>query len=181
MGNAGYSFAPEVEYAYNFNKSQAVVLGLGYRFFPGEISTVSFIPTAAATVPATPPRPAGTYEARLRKPDAKGAEVTALYRQTFGSDFFVQGGLRLGFYSVNFRDTGSRITYAANGTTTTAIETIADDLTKKTTSIGLMAGCGYRLTDMFSVEANAFTVRLGSPLGNTATSVATEIAFGIRF
>ena len=176
MGNAGYSFAPQVELAYGFNKKQSLVLGLGFRFFPGDIATVSYIP-GARPVTTTPT----AYEARLRKPDAKGTEFTALYRQTMGSDFFVQGGMRLGLYKVNFRDTGSRITYATNGTTITNIDTIMDDVDKKTVSFGLMAGFGYRLTENFSLEANVFTVRLGDPLGSTSTSLVSEIAFGIRF
>lgn len=176
-GNAGFSFAPTLEFTYHYNKTSAVALGMGYRFFPGDIYTVSSIPT---------PQVAGqTYEARLRKPDAKGFELSALYRHSFNEDLYVQGGLRLGLYKVNFRDTGSRITYGTVPPSTavvpTAIVTIMDDRDKKTTSFGLLAGMGYRLTENFSVEANVFTVRLGDPLGITNTSLASELSFGIRF
>jgi len=170
-GKAGFSFAPTVEAIYNFNKTSAVVLGGGYRFFPGDMYEVSAIPT---------PRVAGTYEARLRKPDAKGLELTALYRHSFENELYLQGGLRLGLYKVTLRDTGSRITYSAP-TTPSAIVTISDEFVKKTTSFGLQAGVGYHLTENFSVEANVFTVRLGDPLGITNTSVASELSFGFRF
>ena len=211
MGQAGYSFAPEIELAYHYSKTDAVVFGVGYRFFPGDLSAASYIP---APPPASTFITTGTsnaarvviqnyvaasvaapYEARLRKPDAKGLELTSLYRHNYTPDLFVQGGLRLGLYKVNVRDTGSRITYmelATPGTganlgktnysaTPSSIVTIMDDLDKKTTSLGLMAGIGYRLTTNFSLEANVFTVRLGDPRGLTHTSVATELGFGIRF
>ncbi|BDU72541.1 hypothetical protein [Mesoterricola silvestris] len=170
MGNAGYGFGAEVEFAYRYAKDQAMVLGLGYRFFPGDLATVSSIPT---------PRPDGTYEARITKPDAKGPEVTALYRRDLVPELYVQAGLRLGLYKVNVRDTGSRITYT--GGAPSSIVTIMDDLDKKTTSIGAVAGLGWRITGIFSVEANVFTVRLGDPRGGTGTSAASEIRFGIRF
>jgi opacity protein-like surface antigen len=121
-----------------------------------------------------------TYEARVRKPDGKGFEITSLYRHGFSEDLFVHGGLRLGLYKINYRDTGSRITYSAPATPS-AIVTIQDDREKKTVSFGLMAGIGYRLTEKFSLEANVFTVRLGDPVGYTSTSLASELCFGIRF
>lgn len=171
-GDAGYSFSPQVEASYSMDKASAIVLGAGYRFFPGDITTISTIPT---------PQVGGqTYEARLRKPDAKGLEVSALYRHTFENSMFLQGGLRLGLYKMTFRDTGSRITYSAPSTPS-AIVTIAEEREKKTTSFGLLAGIGYQLTQNFSVELNAFTVRLGDPLGGTSASLATEVNFGIRF
>lgn len=170
MGDAGDSFGAEVEFAYRYGKRQTLVLGLGMRFIPGDLATVSSIPT---------PRADGTYEARIRKPDAKGPELTALYRHDLTGTLFVQGGLRLGLYKVNVRDTGSRITYT--GGAPSAIVTIMDDLDKKTTSIGAVAGLGYRITDIFSVEANVFTLRLGDPRGLTTTSAASELRFGIRF
>lgn len=171
-GNAGYSFAPTLEAVYNFDKTSSVVFGAGFRFFPGDIYMVSAIPT---------PQVAGqTYEARLRKPDAMGLELTSVYRHGLNEDIYIQGGIRLGLYKVSFRDTGSRITYSAPSVPS-QIETIQVELVKKTTSFGLTAGVGYRLTENFSVEANVFTVRLGDPLGITNTSLASELSFGFRF
>ncbi|MCE1228094.1 MAG: hypothetical protein LWX11_01180 [Firmicutes bacterium] len=174
-GDAAFSFSPQFEATYSFNKSSAWVFGAGYRFFPGDQTMISYIPT---------PQVAGqTYEARIRKPEAKGLELTSLYRHTFGESFFVQGGLRIGLYKTTFRDTGSRVTYTlvSNRITPTTVVTIQDEFEKKTTSVGLLAGLGYQLNRNFSVEVNAFTVRLGNPLAGTNTSVASEVNFGIRF
>jgi opacity protein-like surface antigen len=210
MGNAGYSFAPTLEFAYHYSKTDAFVLGAGLRFFPGDISTASYIPAAPSpttsgyitTGTTNAARTAnlayiagGPYEARLRKPDTKGLELTGMYRHDYNPDLYVQAGLRLGLYKVNVRDTGTQITYTESaiagtgvnlgrtnyGVTPSSIVTIMDDLDKKTTSLGVIAGLGYQLTEYFSIEANVFTVRLGDPRGVTTTSVASEVCFGIRF
>ena len=174
MGDAGFSFAGTFELGYQLDKNSSLVFGAGYRFFPGDFKTVSFIPSTAATV-------AGTYEARVRKPEAKGFELTAAYRMNLNEDLFVQGGVRLGINKVTFTDTGSSVTYAGTPVVRTLVVPIATMTEKKTTSFGLLAGIGYRFGSAFTVEGNAFTVRLGDPLGDTRTAVATELTFGIRF
>jgi opacity protein-like surface antigen len=174
LGDAGYSMGGAFELGYQLDKNSSLVFDAGYRFYPGDFKTVSYIPATASTV-------AGTYEGRVRKPEAKGFEFTALYRRDLFEDVYAQGGIRLGLNKVTFTDTGSSVTYAGTPVTRTQVVTIASMTDKKTTSFGLMAGLGYRFGSAFTMEFNAFTVRLGDPLGDTRTGVATELTFGIRF
>ena len=184
----GYRFLPGDIYASRtFIAPPAVVTRTATNFNAWTAS----VNAARAWALANP----GPQEMTLRKPDAKGMEFTSLYRHTFNEDLFVQGGIRLGLYKVSVRDTGTRFNYSfteASGTfgtpnwvnaslVTPIITTLAIETEKKTASFGLMAGIGYRLTENFSIEANAFTIRLGDPLGSTNTSLATELCFGIRF
>lgn len=180
-GNAGYNFGGDFEVRYQLTKRSQVAFGLGYRFFPGDFQNISSIP---ATIPASNPVAVTYYEARIRKADAAGFQLNALYRADLPfENAYWQVGLRLGFNKFKQIDTGSRLTTTGAGgsASITATTAIADTQEKTTVSLGPLLGVGYRFTESYSLEVNFWMASMESPALGKKTGTATELAFGIRF
>lgn len=180
-GNAGFNFGGDFEVAYQLTKRSQFAFGLGYRFFPGDFQNLSFIPS---TIPASNPVATTYYETRVRKAEAMGFQLNALYRADLPWEgVYWQGGLRLGINKLKQTDTGTRLTTTGAGGSgsITAVAAIADIQEKTTTSLGPLLGIGYRFTDTYSLEVNVWMASMESPALGKKTGTATELAFGIRF
>jgi Outer membrane protein beta-barrel domain len=157
------------------NKTSSLVFGLGYTFFPGKYQNISFIPVLNASTPL------GVYETRVRRTEARGVQLGAMYRSKFAEEWYWQGGLRLGFNRSERTDTGSRITVVAPAPTASLVETILETPSKNTSSIGLQLGAGYRLNDRYGVEFNVWNTRLGTDLTGNKSGIAADVSFTVRF
>lgn len=180
-GNAGYNFGGDFELGYQLGKTSQLAFGLGYRFFPGDFQNLSFIPS---TIPASNPVAVTYYETRVRKAEAMGFQLSALYRADLPwENAYWQGGLRLGVNKFKQTDTGTRLTTTGAGgsASITAVDAIADIKEKTTTSLGPLVGVGYRFSETYSLEVNFWMASMESPAVGKKTGTATELAFGIRF
>jgi opacity protein-like surface antigen len=180
-GTAGYNFGGDIEAAYQLDKKSQFAFGLGYRFFPGDYQNLSFIPS---TIPASNPVAITYYETRVRKAEAMGFQLNALYRRDMGWEgSYWQAGLRIGFNKVKQTDTGTRLTTTGAGGSgsVTAVNAIADIQEKTVTSLGPLVGVGYRFNETYSLEVNFWSASMESPATGKKTGTATELAFGIRF
>jgi hypothetical protein len=153
---------------------------LGYRFFPGDTQFVSYF-----QLPAT-----GTVgqiisgETRVRKTQIDGFQASALYRRdTFVDGMFWQAGLRIGFNKAKQTDTGSAASYTRGTTswTVTSVSAIDSVVEKKKTSIGLLAGLGYRFNDRYIGGLNLYTAQFEGPDAGKKSGIVAELDLGIRF
>lgn len=191
-GSVAPSFGGGVEVAYKLDGQSAMVFDLGFRFVPGDNGIMSYI--ELPNTRKTPDWVVGdTYaaETRNRKIDGQSWQASALYRRNaFTEGMFWQAGLRLGINKTTQTDTGASTLYTATAvsattflptwstTRTTAIASIDD---KKTTSIGLLAGLGYKFDERYSGELNAFQTKFEGAAAGKKSGTVVELAFGIRF
>ncbi len=180
-GDAGYSFSGTFELNQKLSSESALVYGLGYRAFPGDFQNLSFIPNPR------PNQPVGlyTYESRVRKGEASGFHLSAMYRKDmFMEGMYLQGGLVLGFYKSTTTDTGTRLTVnvttANTSGTVTKTETINSRVNETATSLGLTGGLGFRFNDRYTLELNLIQSSLEGVIGKKS-GIAAEVAFGVRF
>ncbi len=182
LGDAGYAFGADIEIGYQLSKSSQFAFGLGYRFFPGDFQNLSFIPS---TIPVSNPVAVTYYETRVRKAEAMGFQLNALYRANLPMEnAYWQGGVRIGFNKLRQTDTGTRLTTTGAGgsASITAVNAIASVDEKTVVSPGLLAGVGYRFNETYSLEVNFYQASMESPaLGKKKSGVASEFNFGIRF
>ena len=191
-GSVAPTFGAAVDVAYNLNQKSALVFGLGLRFQPGDNGIVSYIELpATAKTPAWAVGNTYTGESRNRKADGQSYEASALYRRDFLAEgLFWQAGLRIGFNKATQIDTGSRATYTVSAVSGTGIPTwngtttataIASTVEKKTTSVGVLAGLGYRFNDRYSGELNAYQTKFEGASAGKLSGTVIELAFGVRF
>lgn len=180
LGKNPVNFGAGVEAAYKLDKNASLVLDLGYRFYPGDTQFVSYF-----QLPAT-----GTVgqvvsgESRVRKTQIDGFQASALYRRdAFMDGMFWQAGLRLGFNKAKQTDTGSASSYTRGATTwnVTSVSAIDSVVEKKKTSIGLLAGLGYRFNDRYTGGLNVYTAQFEDPTIGKKSGTVAEFDFGIRF
>lgn len=182
LGRAGYSFGGDFEAAYKRSADARLVVGLGWRSFPGDYAAISFIPFTYAATNINPT----IYESRVRKPEGQGFQLTGLYRSYLRGweGVYVHGGLRIGANKVTETDTGTQLVTDGRSSTTTgnvlAVNTIAEIREKSTWSVGPIAGIGYEYRE-FLFELNLWTATVDSPAFGKKTGLATELAFGFRF
>lgn len=180
---ATVNFGGGVEGTYKLDQGGSLVFDLGYRFFPGGNSIQSFINLPTATA-ATIGRQY-TGETRDRKVDGSSWQVSALYRRdAFTEGMYWQGGLRIGFNKAKQTDTGAASSYTqttATAWTVTATNAIDSVVEKKTTSIGLLGGIGYRFNNQYSGELNVFQTRFEGASAGKQNGAVVELAFGVRF
>lgn len=183
-GKAGYAWGGEFEASREWGKDGRAVLTLGYRFLPGDFQQVSLAPSTLPTRAV-----AGTYtlETRMRKAEAEGFQLGALYRQNLPLEgCYGQAGVRLGYLRSRVVDTGTSFTQTVTTTNSagsiTAVKAIASQLEDKTFSPGVLAGVGYRLSDTYSLELNAYTARILDPVsGEKRGGPAYEFLIAIKF
>jgi hypothetical protein len=184
---SGGTFSFSLEGTYPLNDRASLVGDLGFRFYSGANKLVSFIPIA---VPATGINPT-SYETRNRRLDAKGFELTGLYRfELWPKELYLQGGLRLASLKASEEDTGTQLvtdgTAIANTGTISnshilAVNTIASNREKKTTAIGPVVGVGYRFLNRYATELNAFTTKIETPSSGAKNGFAVEFSFSVQF
>lgn len=182
----GATFSFALETTFPLNERSALVAELGYRFYPGANSLLSFIPVS---VPATGINPT-IYETRNRRTDAKGFQLTGLYRyDLIPKALYVQGGLRVGFNKTTETDTGTQLVTDGTAITNTgsignthilAVNTIATRQEKKGVALGVLAGAGYRFGSRYAVELNAFNTRIETSAG-AKNGFAAELSFSVQF
>ena len=183
-GNAGYAWGGDFELGYRLSKDTQMVYTLGYRFFPGDFQQVSLAP---ATLPVQTAAGAYTLDTRIRKAELEGFQLGVLYRENLTFEgYYWQAGLRVGINRAKVVDTGTSFTQTVTTANTagsiTKLQVINSQQEKKTFSPGVVVGLGYRFTDTYSLEANAYTLRAANPVsGNLLTGSAYELIFGIRF
>lgn len=176
------NFGAAIEATYKLDKASCLAFDFGYRFYPGG---TQFLSTFG--VPANSTGTAGqviTGETRLRKSEANGFQASALYRRdAFMEGMFWQAGLRIGLNKTKSTDTGSVYSYTKGATTwgLTSVTVIDSMVEKKTTSIGLLAGLGYRFNDRYTGGLNAYTVKLEGPGSGKKSGTVVELDLGIRF
>ena len=184
--NASQHFGFGYELGYKLAPKGMIVADLGVRWYPGKQIVISTIPRS---VPATGVNPT-VYEARMRKPEAMGAEGHIKYRYLMSEDMYLQGGLRIAHNRGKETDIGTRLitngtaisNTGANTAAILAVETIAEKDTEFTTSLGVTAGFGYRLTEMLALETNIFTNQVKLPFsGEKKNAVAFEVSLNVRF
>ncbi len=182
----GATFSFALETTFPLGERSALVGELGYRFYPGANSLLSFIPVS---VPATGVNPT-VYETRNRRTDAKGFQLSGLYRyDVLPKTLYVQGGLRAGFNKTTETDTGTQLVTDGAAITNTgsignshilAVNTIASVREKKGVALGLVAGAGYRFGSRYAIELNAFNTRIETGSGSR-NGFAAELAFSVQF
>ena len=180
LGDAGFSMGAGLEAIYTKDKDSAFVFGLAYRFYPGDGQASSDI------LPSPLPNANAVYTVKVDKNEARGWELSAMYRRELAFEgFYAQGGVVLSILSISESVTGSTYTYKAAPAPATAptlaITALADSKQKSSVSFQVKGGIGYRLSEIFSVEANAFTYRLAPLAGSAKTGLGSEICLGIRF
>ena len=181
-GDAGFTYSATFEMDWKLSAKSAMVIDLGYRWFPGDYKNISFIP---ATLPSR--AAVGTYyeSSQVDKAEGGGFQLGAMYRvDAFTEGMYVQGGLIVGFNRLQTTSTGTRLTItvttAPGAGTVTAVDAIKDQDTKTTTSIGPVIGLGYRFGDRYTFEANAFTSKLATS-ASSKSGAGIEVVFGVRF
>lgn len=182
LGDAGYSFAGSFEYAWKLQSDSALVATAGFRFYPGDFKTVSYIPSTLP-VRATP----GTYHERAQvdKGEAQSVELSALYRKdAFSEGMYWQAGLVLSVNKVEMTSTGTDLTIVTTAPNTagsvTAATTIADRTSKSAAALNVTGGVGMRFGARYALEANAFTTRLESSTVKKS-GFGTDLTFSVRF
>lgn len=182
MGQAGYQFGGDFEAAYRYTKDARIVVGLGFRAFPGDFAVLSSIPFTYAATNVNPT----VYESRVRKPEGQGFQLTGLYRSYLPAweGYYWQGGLRIGSNKHTQTDTGTRLVTDGRASTVSgnvlSVVTIAEVQEKTTLSIGPIAGVGYEFGD-FTLEVNLWMASMESPALGKKSGLASELAFGFRF
>lgn len=179
-GGSAIIFGGGVELEYKLDRSSALVYDIGYRFFPGSSTTVSYIP---GTIPATPGVPT-IYETRVRKTESKGWSLGAKYRRdAFTDGMYWQAGINLGFFSTEQTDTGSRLytTGAGGAASVVGTEAISSSVATKTTSISPSVGLGYRFNDRYTGEINLSNAKFESAAAGKKSGQVIDLSFGIRF
>lgn len=181
-GNPG-NFGVGAEVAYRLDKDSSLVFDLGYRFYPGDTQFVSYFQAPTSSTPGTVGQVI-TGETRVRKVQAEGFQGSALYRRNgFMDGMFWQAGLRLALNRSKQTDTGSAYAYT-RGTSSWSLTSVAPIdavVEKKKTSIGVLAGVGYRFDDRYTGALNAYTVQFEGPSAGKKSGVVVELDFGIRF
>lgn len=182
---ATFSFAIEGSYALSDHAS--LVGEVGYRTFPGDNQLLSFIPVSVTATGVNPT----TYETRNRRTEAKGFQLTGLYRyEIVPKQFYIQAGLRLGQNKTAETDTGTQLvtdgtaianTGSISNTHILAIRTIASVNEQKTLSVGLVAGVGYRFGDRYAAELNVFNTKIETSSNGAKTGLVAEVAFSVQF
>lgn len=194
------------EMAYRLNASSSIVGTFGYQWTPGSNRLVSdyyswrgqVAPTTGINILATGINPS-RIETRDRKIDVQGIQLGAMWRQEL-ADFgmYYQGGLRVGFNRTLVADTGTIVTTNGNAVTSSTdvdllrVDAIAEQREKKSVSVGLVAGLGYRVGDRYNLELNISTLKGENPdlSANTMnapafkkswTGIGVEVSYGIRF
>ncbi len=183
----GATFSFAAEGAYSLSDRSSLVGEAGYRYFPGDNQLLSFIPVSVTATGVNPT----IYETRNRRTEAKGFQLTGLYRfEVMPKQFYIQAGLRLGQNKATETDTGTQLvtdgTAIANTGTISnshilAIRTIASVNEKKTLSIGLLAGVGYRFLGRYAAELNVFNTKIETPANGAKTGLVAEVAFSVQF
>jgi hypothetical protein len=183
----GATFSFAVEGAYALGDRSSLVGEVGYRYFPGDNQLLSFIPVSVTSTGVNPT----TYETRNRRTEAKGFQVTGLYRyEIVPKQFYIQAGLRLGQNKSTETDTGTQLvtdgTAIANTGTISnshilAIRTIASVKEQKTLSAGFLAGVGYRFRDRYAAELNVFNTKIETSSSGAKTGLVAEVAFSVQF
>jgi hypothetical protein len=179
-GGSAITFGGGVELAYKLDNASSLVYDIGYRFFPGSSTTVSYIP---ATIPVTTGVPT-IYETRVRKTESKGWSLGAKYRKdAFTEGMYWQAGVSLGFFSTEQTDTGSRLYTTGAGGPASAVgtEVISSSVAAKTTTISPSVGLGYRFNDHYSGELNLSNAKFESAAAGKKTGQVIDLSFGIRF
>ena len=182
LGRAGYQFGGDFEAAYRYTKDARIVVGLGFRAFPGDFQVLSSIPFTYAATNVNPT----VYESRVRKPEGQGFQLTGLYRGYLPrwEGVYWQGGLRIGANRFTQTDTGTQLVTDGRASTVSgnvlAVNTIAEVREQSTLSIGPMAGVGYEFGD-FTLELNLWMASMDSPALGKKSGLATELAVGFRF
>lgn len=182
LGKAGYQFGGDFEAAYRYTKDTRIVVGLGFRSFPGDFAVLSSIPYSYAATNVNPT----VYESRVRKPEGQGFQLTGLFRGYLPKweGLYWQGGLRIGSNKFTQTDTGTQLVTDGRASTVTgnvlAVNTIAEIREQTTLSIGPMAGVGYEFGD-FTLELNLWLASMESPALGKKGGLASELAFGFRF
>ncbi len=184
--NGGYTFGLAVEAGWKLDKQSSVIGQLGYAWLPGDNRLVSKYEKA---LPATGVNPTH-FEMRNRKTDLGGFQLAALYRYQINEDIYLEGGLRLGFNRAVSKDNGTRITTNGNAVVDVtkpadanilAIATIVEEKTTNTTSIGPVVGAGLRLTEDKFLGFSLSSLKVNTPYGGSATGMAAELSFTVRF
>lgn len=184
---AGGTFSLSLEGVYALNDRASLVGDLGFRFYSGANTLLSFIPVS---VPATGVNPT-IYETRNRRLDAKGFELTGLYRfDLWPKELYLQAGLRVAFLKTSETDTGTQLITDGAAISNTgsisnihilAVNTIASNREKKTTAIGPVVGVGYRFLERYATELNAFTTKIETPSSGAKNGFAAELSFSVQF
>lgn len=182
----GATFSFSVETSFPLSERAALVGELGYRFYPGANNLLSFIPVS---VPATGVNPT-VYETRNRRTDAKGFQLSGLYRfEVLPKTLYLQGGLRAGFNKTTETDTGTQLVTDGTAITNTgsignthilAVNSIASRQEKKGVALGLVAGVGYRFGSRYAAELNAFNTKIETGAG-AKNGFAAELSFSVQF
>lgn len=185
--NASQHFGFGFELGYKLAPKGMLVGDLGVRWYPGKQIVISTIPYS---VPGGTGNPT-VYEARMRKPEAMGAEANVKYRYLMSDEMYLQAGLRVERTRAKETDIGTRLitngSAISNTSSTTnanilAVQTIAEKATGFNTAIGVSAGFGYRMTQMLALETNIFTTQVKLPLsGEKKNAVAFDISLNVRF
>lgn len=160
------------------NEKSAITAELGFHWFPGR-------EYLAQTYVASPDSPHGydpnaVYVNRIAKADGQGFELAVSYRYSLTTDFYVRGGLKLGYYKVSESNIGTIFTTDDAGTID-SVTTINLTTEKKTFSPGAVVGCGYFMAPNHAVELNVSNVRMGSEFSGTKNGIAWEVAYCMRF
>lgn len=182
LGRAGFQFGGDFEAAYRYTADSRIVVGLGYRAFPGDFENLSSIPYSYAATNVNPT----VYESRVRKPEGNGFQLTGLYRSDLPrwNGAYWQAGLRIGANRFTQTDTGTQLVTDGRASTVSgnviAVKTIAEIREKSSLSVGPMAGAGYQFLD-FTLELNVWMASIDSPAQGKKNGLASELAFGFRF
>jgi hypothetical protein len=184
---SGGTFSFSLEGTYPLNDRASLVGDLGFRFYSGANKLLSFIPVS---VPATGVNPT-LYETRNRRLDAKGFELTGLYRfELWPKELYLQGGLRLASLKTSETDTGTQLVTDGTAIANTgsisnshilAVNTIASNQEKKTLAVGPVVGVGYRFLNRYAAELNAFTTKIETPSSGAKNGFAAELSFSVQF
>jgi hypothetical protein len=182
----GTTFSLSLESAFPLSERGALVGSLGYRQFPGGNRLLSYIPLS---VPATGVNPTA-YETRNRRTEAKGFELSGLYRyDVLQKELYVQAGVRLGFFKTSETDTGTRLitdgtaianTGSISNTHILSVNTIAASQEKRATSVGAVAGVGYRFLNRYAAEINFFSTKIETPSAGAKNGFAAELSFSVQ-
>ena len=176
FGDAGLTFGVDFEYSQALGKGSALVYGIGYRALPGDNKLLSSYPS---TLPAGPT----SFEMRNRLTEGESWGFSVLYRRDIWMDgFYLQGGLKAARTKVSDTDTGTTLgTTGANPNVVTSVTAIASKNDVSSTSLGLVVGAGFRLTDRYALEFNLTQLSAESPATSSKSGYSAEFAFAIRF
>lgn len=193
--NNGMTLSGLGEVCYGVRPGSSIVMELGFRYLPSSEIVVSQYKAQWVSVPATSPLyyrypENSVLQDMTRKTDAEGLQMGVLFRQTmFDESFYVQGGIRAGFYKTREVDAGTQITTgvrAAGAPSTTAtpiikIETIDSVSEKKKVSPQFVLGAGYEFYKNYCLELNVSNAKIESAATGTKSGLLIDLAYRIKF